>query len=278
MPVKLEIRLMSLRHKLASWLGGRSAYRFHLRYWFDPDPDIAAGLLSSLKPARALQAEISNGPSCKRLTVIAPHPDDEIIGPGGTLILSKGRGVEISVIFLTDGETDKELAKKRRQEAEAVALKYGFDIEFLGLPANELNADIDATQALLSKLAEQSPQTIMVPFFLDDNDDHQAAARLLAKAAPELDNSIEVWAYQVYSALPANILVPLGEAAKTKADAIRMYTSQMEVRDWANYALGLNAYNTRLAPRRCRDQHLETFYALPLNEYAALCQKIRFRT
>lgn len=262
--------------KLGRLLGkrtGRAAYRFHLRYWFLPDAELAAGVLATQRPSRALAPELSDGPQAERLTVLAPHPDDEVMGPGGTLIKALARGARVTVICLTDGEPDPAKATRRRAEAQAVAARLGFELVCLGLPAVTLAVNPAAVAALADALRAARPQVLMLPFVLDDNDDHRVASALLdAAAGPAgLDDALEVWAYQVYSALPANVLVPLGDAA-AKAEAIRLYVSQTEVRDWANFALGLNAYNTRLAPRRCQDTHVEAFLVLPLADYRDLCR------
>ena len=39
-----------------------------------------------------------------RLLCITAHPDDECFAFGGALALAAGRGVEVSVICLTDGQ------------------------------------------------------------------------------------------------------------------------------------------------------------------------------
>lgn len=249
------------------------AYRFHLRYWFHPDVDIAAGVLATLRPSRALTPELSGGPAVERLTIIAPHPDDEVMGPGGALLAALARGVRCHVIFLTDGENDADKAALRRAEAENAAATLGYSPAFLGFPADNVQVTPATTAALTAALKAARPQAVMVPFLLEDNDDHRAASMLLAHVGDDLPGTMDIWSYQVYSALPANVLVPLDQdMAAAKADAIRLYGSQFAVRDWANFALGLNAYNTRLAPRRCQEKHVEAFYVLPLGEYRTLCQ------
>lgn len=254
--------------------GTRAAYHFHLRYWFHPDAELAAGVLATQRASRALRPEISDGPDVKRITVIAPHPDDEMMGPGGTLIRAIANGRRVDVIFLSDGEPDRVKAALRREEAARVASRIGFSAKFLGLPANRLSPTPSSIKALTDALLEVQPQVLMLPFILDDNDDHRAASLLLAAAAERVHflGAPEVWAYQVYSALPANVLVPLGEYAAKKADAISMYESQSAIRDWAHFALGLNAYNTRLAPRGVGDPYLEAFYVIPFVDYLGLCQ------
>lgn len=265
--------LRRLKRLLRPRAGTRAAYRFHLRYWFHPDAELAAGVLATQRASRAIQPEISEGPDAKRITVIAPHPDDEVMGPGGTLIRAKAKGHGVDVIFLSDGEVDAGKAVVRREEAVRVAERFGFSARFLGLPAYALSPTPSAIAALADALNDLEPEVLMLPFLLDDNDDHRAASLILAEAAERvrLPRGLEVWAYQVYSALPANVMVPLGEFAARKADAIRMYESQAEVRDWAHFALGLNAYNTRLAPRGVGDPYLEAFFVIPLGEYLSLC-------
>ena len=39
----------------------------------------------------------------KRIGVVAPHPDDEVIGAGGAIALHAGRGDHVAVVIMTDG-------------------------------------------------------------------------------------------------------------------------------------------------------------------------------
>ncbi|MST31813.1 hypothetical protein GHK86_03595, partial [Acidimicrobiaceae bacterium USS-CC1] len=43
-------------------------------------------------------------PEVARVLVVAPHPDDEVLGAGGLLQVLRGRGVAIEVCAVTDGE------------------------------------------------------------------------------------------------------------------------------------------------------------------------------
>ena len=87
-----------------------------------------------------------------------------------------------------------------------------------------------------------------------------------------LSGDIEVWAYQVYTPLPGNVAVDITDVADRKADAIRGFASQMVIRDWAHWALGLNAFNSRFVSTGGQKRYIETFFVLPLAEYVELCR------
>ena len=51
----------------------------------------------------------------KKILVIAAHPDDEILGCGATLLYYKKLGYSIKVIFLSDGESSRNLKKNEKK-------------------------------------------------------------------------------------------------------------------------------------------------------------------
>lgn len=266
---KIYIKLLRLFN------GTRLSYRFHLRYWFHPDVDVAAAVLSTMRASRALRPELVDFPPGKKITVIAPHPDDEIIGPGGSLLKAKSIGARIDIVYLTNGEIDKEKGIKRIEEAEIVNALLGFDFQYLGLDVGDLKPDEHKNELLENAIRKADPDIIFVPFILDDNDDHRLSAVLLAETLKNgaFTKDIEIWSYQVYSSLPGNVIVPIDKFVDKKVDAINLYASQSAVRDWAHYSLGLNAYNTRLTPRAYVEKYVEVFFVIPAKEFIELCGK-----
>lgn len=255
--------------------GTKLSYRFHLRYWYLPDLKVTADVLNCMKPLRALRPEVTEISSENRIMVIAPHPDDEMLGPGGTLLKAKSAGSEIHIACLTNGEADANLGKNRIEESRKVSKKYGFEFYNLNMPIGKLAADEMKHNHLRQIIHQINPTIIFVPFILDDNDDHRCAAVLLAEVLRNIANrsDIEIWAYQIYSAVPANVIVPIDSVVKEKEKAIKLYKSQMIIRDWAHYTLGLNAYNSRLTPRSCPDKFVENFFVLPAHEFIFLSDK-----
>ena len=79
-----------------------------------------------------------------RTLVIAPHPDDEILGCGGTLLRRKTEGAELGWLIVTGiSERDgwsTEQKKRRDAEISQVNELVGFSQVFnLGLPTTQLD-------------------------------------------------------------------------------------------------------------------------------------------
>ena len=53
-------------------------------------------------------------PKLKNILVVAAHPDDEVLGCGGTLYKLRKKGAKITTLFLSDGESSR---KKRYQKS-----------------------------------------------------------------------------------------------------------------------------------------------------------------
>ncbi|MBM3560352.1 MAG: hypothetical protein FJX53_10855 [Alphaproteobacteria bacterium] len=265
--------LRGLRARLRNWLLGRKAYKFFIRDWQAlGDLQRAADAMATLRFSRSLVPVNLPGPSGRRLAVVAPHPDDEIMGPGGTLIRALDAGAAVRTIYLSRGR-DGAAGDVLQAEAASVAARLGYEAVFLGHPLRGIALDAAAVDAFAAAVVAGRPDALFIPFLLDDHDDHRRASEMLlaACARGRLDPALEVWAYQVYTTLPGNVIVDITDVAARKADAIRGFASQAHIRDWAHWALGLNAFNCRfLAGPGAR--YAEAFFVLPLGEYAELAR------
>ncbi len=116
-----------------------------------------------------------------RTLVVAPHPDDETLGCGGTLSRLKDDSSSDVIWVLVTSMTEQNGYSKadidrRAGEIKAVAERYGFSetIE-LGFPAATL--DEIPTQELIVAIAEVfdkfPPETLLLPFPNDAHSDHR---------------------------------------------------------------------------------------------------------
>ena len=89
-----------------------------------------------------------------RVMVFAPHPDDDIIGCGGSLIMHKKNGAEIVVVYMTSGDkggkssksskraksSSNKVARIREQEAQNACALLGItELIFLRERDGKLN-------------------------------------------------------------------------------------------------------------------------------------------
>jgi len=230
-----------------------------------------ADAVATFRHSVNLEPLVSKGPEAQRILVIAPHPDDEMLGAGGTLIAAIARGACVKVLYLTVGKPEQraDLIRETRVVADAV----GYEPRFMGYFARHLPLDDECIGKLRHEVLDFAPQVLMLPFFCDDHDDHRRASHLLWLATRDLVSfhPIGVWAYQVYSALIPNVIVDITELAERKRKAIAGWRCQAASRDWGHFALGLNAFNSRFLPQATSPRYAEAFFVVPLGEYLELC-------
>ena len=179
--------------------------------------------------------------------VVAPHPDDEVLGCGGTIARLANSGQEVHVAIVTRGYEPafpRELVESVRAElAEAHKILGVSQCHFLDLPAAALDtlpgADINAAiGGLVQKL---SPQTLFLPFLGDVHRDHQIVfnAGLVAARPRGPDAPRRVYAYETLSetnwAAPGvtetfapNVFFDISETIRTKLDAFACFASQVK--------------------------------------------------
>lgn len=116
-----------------------------------------------------------------RVLVISPHPDDETLGCGGTLLKHKQKGDRIFWLNITGMTPEQgfspERIRSRRREMEQVAELYGFDRWIdLGLPTTRLDTLLRAeiVQKIGHVIRELEPDTLYLPYPGDVHSDHDA--------------------------------------------------------------------------------------------------------
>jgi LmbE family N-acetylglucosaminyl deacetylase len=204
--------------------------------------------------------------------VIAPHPDDEAIGCGGTIGLHRARGDNVSVTFLTSGELGlkhlppEEAKRIREAEAQAAARALGIArIDFLRQPDWFLNEHVPAAAKQLSPiLRELAPDTIYVPHALEWHPDHQAALPIVRAGLSIAQHTSTLVGYEVWTPLGAfDDVQDITSTMRSKLRAVRCYTSQLEEFRYDRAVRGLNQYRGELGAR-CR--YAEVFQSIATDE------------
>ena len=204
-------------------------------------------------------------PSTKAL-VLAPHPDDESIGCGGTLGLIREQGGTFDIAFLTDGAaggnadlSGKRLVDARKAEAEQATKVLGVNkIFFLDQPDSKLHFDTDETASRVSKIiGEANYDIIFCPWPYDGHSDHEAAFRILfesLKLTPRFKG--QVWLYEVWNPLIPNRFVDISDFYSQKRKAIECYESQIAGTNYLDAFSSLARYRSLMVPGA---QYVEAF-------------------
>ena len=177
--------------------------------------------------------------------VLAAHPDDEVLGVGGTMALLTAAGARLRLVAVTDGEASHPgiadpgaLARRRVAEtADALRVLGASQVEVirLGFPDAGLGPREDEITALLRDLTAGF-DVCLAPWENDVHADHEAVGRAARRAS---DHTIfyPIWAW--HWAVPGDprmpwsraLRVPLPAAvAAAKRAAIGCFPSQLEAR------------------------------------------------
>lgn len=112
--------------------------------------------------------------------VIAPHPDDEVLGVGGTLLRRKSEGAKVAWLAVTGISVkygfSEEKVKARANEIKRVKEFFDFDEVFtLNFPATQLDqvAMRDIVAGFSSVFKSFKPEEVFVPHPSDVHTDHR---------------------------------------------------------------------------------------------------------
>lgn len=183
----------------------------------------------------------------KCAVVIAPHPDDEVLGCGGTIARLTEQGAQVHVLLMTRGMAPRFSAAQVDQviaeTQEAHRILGVTELHRLDLPAAELDtlpiADVNARMDEI--LRRVQPDTLFLPFIGDIHFDHQVAFTSgMVFARPRSRNTpARVYAYETLSetnwyapgitpAFTPNMFVDIGDQLDRKLSAFACFKSQVK--------------------------------------------------
>jgi len=116
----------------------------------------------------------------RKILVIAPHPDDETIGCGGTLLKHKANGAKLYWLIMTCMSEEQgwviDKIKNRKLEIKKVSNIYGFE-KIIELNYPTMTLDQIPMEHLVKNIAECfndiQPEIVYLPNSTDIHTDHQ---------------------------------------------------------------------------------------------------------
>ena len=121
-----------------------------------------------------------------RLAVIAAHPDDEVLGCGGTISRLAQEGCLVHILLMADGETSrtglvtdasdtKRLAERKSSALRACEILGCASVELLTLPDNRMDSLVllDVVKKIETFINNIRPTTVFTHHSGDVNIDHR---------------------------------------------------------------------------------------------------------
>ena len=193
----------------------------------------------------------------KRVLVLAPHPDDETIGCGGSLALHADGNDPVKVIFLTNGgrgdmsgrfEKDAYIALRQTESRNACACLGILDIEFWPYEDRALWDLPEVPGRIFGILTDYQPDLVYVPSPLEFHPDHRATCSFLCSALQLYNTSCEVAFCEIGQPLRVNLLVDITPVLNRKIAALKTYESQLLERDYDGTTIALNRFRSLTLP------------------------------
>lgn len=183
----------------------------------------------------------------RRVLVVAPHADDEVLGVGGTIARFAAQGDEVHVLVASRGYPPAfsvELERQTMEEALAAHRLLGVaDTTFLDFPAAALDTvEHRDMNARLGEVVDRvAPQVVFVPFSGDIHLDHQhvflstlVALRPNGRLCPRAIYAYETlsetnWSvpYLMPNFVP-NVFIDIGAHLETKIAAMQTFATQIK--------------------------------------------------
>ena len=183
------------------------------------------------------------------ILVIAAHPDDEVLGCGGTIARHVSDGDTVHILIVAEGATSRqgddfseELKELRNAAHQSAAVLGAQPPRLLGLPDNKLDTlpMLDIVQLLEQAVDKIKPETIYTHHGGDLNLDHRIVHQATVTACRPLPESLvrRIYAYEVVSSTewgtsgidapfhPVHF-VDISSEIQRKKEAIECYAMEM---------------------------------------------------
>jgi N-acetylglucosamine malate deacetylase 1 len=224
----------------------------------------------------------------RRILVLIPHPDDEVVGCAAAIARAVAAGSTVFGLYLTTGVPPPdavwpwqrrrylERVARRRAEAEAAAARLGIEpAGFADRSARTLKAGLaEVLGALRAAVARLRPEALWVPAWEGAHQDHDVANFLAAR----LGDGVPVIEFAEYNYAGGATRAQAFPRANGSETVLRLTPFEVA----AKRAL-LALYRSERANLRHIGTEIESFRPLPRHDYAApphpgtlFCERFRW--
>lgn len=197
-------------------------------------------------------------PGASSVLILAPHPDDEVFGCGGSAVLMARAGARVQSLILTDGglwgqaEPGLDIVATREAESRAAAGLLQCEAPlFARLGDKTLQFGQGLVDLLLQYAGTSHADVLMAPSPWEIHPDHRAVA-LAALEAVQRQPGLTLVQYEVGAPLLPNVLVDITPVHELKRSAMACFASQLAMQGYERHIDALNIYRTYSLPAQVR--------------------------
>lgn len=182
----------------------------------------------------------------KKILVVAPHADDEVLGVGGTIARNVAEGNEVFVCVVTHGEEplfSREMTEQVREETikahKLLGIKKTYFLEYPAVMLEQIER-YKLNGSIMDVLQEVEPDEVYIPHIGDMQKDHQIVNEAVMVAVrPKYAHKVHaVYAYETLSETEWNIpntvnaFIPtvyqdISKFLENKKQALACFTTQV---------------------------------------------------
>jgi len=190
----------------------------------------------------------------KHILVVAAHPDDEVLGCGGTIANHIRNGDEVHVLILAEGMTSRyytrdpegrrdDIIKLRNMTNEAHKILGSNSVKLMDFPDNRMDSVdlLDIVKEVENEINGRKPAIIYTHHNGDLNVDHRITHQAVFTACrPEPNTTVKkIYCFEVPSSTDwqtpmteapfmPNTFVDISDTLEKKLDALKSYESEMK--------------------------------------------------
>ena len=223
-----------------------------------------------------------------KILVICAHPDDEVLGCGGTLLKHKKNKDQINILFVFEGSSGRYNSKKdikaikdlkkRENSAIKVASKLkAKSIKFLNYQNLIINSSIQLkiTKDISEVIKRIDPNVIYTHSSKDLNIDHRTCLEsVLVATRPDKKSSLKKllcfeipssteWAHNIFGNFSANYFVNIEKFLKEKLSLLKYYNYEMKVFPYPRSNENIIA-QSKVIGSTCGFKHAERFEVIKI--------------
>ncbi len=199
----------------------------------------------------------------KHILIIAPHPDDDVIGMGGTIAVKAKEGYKFTIVYITNGGgssrsaeykdiSKQELIELRKKEAEQSIIPLVKDPKdvtqvFFGFESSTLFEKPELYTGELGKiLSKQKFMEVYIPYPEDRHTTHRVCAVLSLEVLRAQKEHMDIYAYETWDPIPVvgnTVFVDISKHYKQKLSAVSCHKSQCSITPFDEGIIAKNRYN-----------------------------------